>query len=49
MDWVRKNIWDTPSLLPDLYDFGFSYANMATDFAKRTANFPDLTSLTDLW
>jgi len=49
IDWLRSNIWKTPQLLPDLTDLGFSYANMASAFARRVSAFPDLTSLVDIW
>jgi hypothetical protein len=45
----RSQIWKTPQLIPDFLDFGFSYANMASDYARKNGKFPDLVSLVDLW
>jgi len=49
IDSLRANIWKRPQLIPDLTDFGFSYASMATDYARKYADFPDLISLVDIW
>jgi lysophospholipase len=49
IDTLRTKIWKKPQLIPDLSDFGFSFANMASDFARKNAAFSDLASLVDLW
>lgn len=49
IDSLRSKIWKNPQLIPDLSDFGFSFANMPSDFARKNAAFPDLASLVDLW
>jgi lysophospholipase len=49
IDTLRSQIWKTPQLIPNFTDFGFSYANMASDYARKNGKFPDLVSLVDIW
>ena len=49
IDTLRSKIWKTPQIVPDFSDLGFSFANMASDFARKNAAFPDLASIVDLW
>src|SRR5437764_7919639 len=39
-DTLRSKIWKAPQIIPSLTDFGFSYANLALDFAAKTPPSP---------